>query len=708
MAEPGREVIERLIRPRGVAIVGASSDPSRTTGRPLRYLLKHGFRGTIYPVNPRAEAVEGIPCYPSVAALPAAPDVGLVLVGPERVPDALRELARLGTPSAIVLAGGYAEVGEAGAARQAALKEAAGPMRLLGPNTIGLVNVVDGVALSPSVALEIAPLTPGSVGLVSQSGGLLGSVLSRAEARGIGFSRLISTGNEADLEVADFLEYLVDDPVTSTIALYLEGLRDVERFRRAARRAAESGKPIVAFKVGRSEAGACSASSHTGALAGSDRVYDALFEQYGVIRAATFSDLLDVSGALAAGRRPAGPCLAILTSTGGAGVLVADACGVVGFEAPPPDAATVERLAGVLAGEAALAERNPIDVTLAGLDSAIFRSAISALLASPTYDALVVIVGSSGIEQPELAAGPVLESLAESNKPLLVYVSPSAPNIISYLNRRDVPAFDTPEGCAAALAALGRASEVRSPIVPSPRPSTGERAVVHHLGSLARSSGRLNEVESKRLFARFGIPSVQERVAASPVAAAEAARVLGSHDGRVVLKVLARDLSHKSEVGGVLVGVPVADAGHEATGLLLAVREGAPRARIDGVLVQELVQGGVETILGFTRDPQVGPAILFGAGGLAAEVYEDVVIRLPPIDRAEALAMIGRLKSHPLFTGFRGRPAADVDALADAIVAFSELVLTLGDRLVEAEINPLFVLPAGQGVVAADGLAVLR
>ncbi|MGE3272732.1 MAG: CoA-binding protein, partial [Chloroflexota bacterium] len=269
MPESNASAVERLIRPRSVAIIGASSDPSRTTGRPLRYLLKHGYDGTVYPVNPRATDIEGVTCYPSIAELPTAPDVALILVGPDLVPGAVRELARIGTVAAIVLAGGYAEVDDDGRRRQADLKAAAGSMRLLGPNTIGLANVVDNTVLSPSVALEIAPLTAGKVGLVSQSGGILGSVLSRAEARGIGFSRLVGTGNEADLEIADVLEYLLGDDATSVIALYLEGLRDVARFRRAASRAAEIGKPIVAFKVGRSDVGARSASSHTGAMAGS-------------------------------------------------------------------------------------------------------------------------------------------------------------------------------------------------------------------------------------------------------------------------------------------------------------------------------------------------------------------------------------------------------------------------------------------------------
>ena len=344
------DAIARLLRPASVAVIGASADPGKMTGRPVGYLQKHGFAGAIYPVNPRAASIGGLPCYPDVAALPEAPDVGLVLVGPERAEQAVRDLAARGAAAAIVLASGYGEASPDGARRQQALREAAGSMRLLGPNTIGLVNLTDGIMLSATGALEVGELPPGRISLVSQSGGILGSLLSRAADRGIGFAKLVSTGNEADLDSADLVEHLVEDDATAVIAVYMEGLRRPDAFRRAALRAAACGKPIVVFKVGRSESGARAASSHTGALAGADRMYDAFFRQLGVIRAETFADLLDIPGALACGRRAAGRRVAILTSTGGAGTLVADACGLAGFEVPPPDAATVGPAGGAAGG----------------------------------------------------------------------------------------------------------------------------------------------------------------------------------------------------------------------------------------------------------------------------------------------------------------------------------------------------------------------
>lgn len=689
------DALARLFRPQSVAIVGASADPEKLTGRPVAYLQKHGFAGNIYPVNPRYDTIAGLPCYRDVRSLPAAPDVALVLLGAELAIDAVVQLAEAGAGAAIVLASGFGETGADGQQRQQALRAAAGSMRLLGPNTIGLVNLTERITLSASGALELPEFQTGNIAVISQSGGILGSLLSRAAGRGIGLSKLIATGNEADIEVADCIEALVDDDATSVIAVYLEGLRNPQRFRDVAMRAATARKPLVVFKVGRSESGARSAVSHTGALAGADRVYDALFRQVGAIRAATFSDLLDIPMALAGGRKLAGPRVAIVTSTGGAATLVADACGMAGLDVPPPDPETAARLTALNIRDAVL-ERNPIDVTLAGVRPELFRKVIDALAASPTYDAVIMIVGSSGLARPDIVAGPVIEALPRLTKPLLVYVSPEAPGILKHLNRHGVPAFSAPESCAAALAALLRAREPARLAVP--RQSRRDS-----LGALRQPSGPLNEAESKQLFQKFGIPPVRELVAATPEAAQDAARSL---PGPVVVKILSRAVAHKTEIGGVAVGVAV-DQVAERCRAMRAAAESA-KAALDGFLVQEMIRGGTELILGFHRDPQLGPAILLGLGGVGAEVFDDTTIRLAPLDRHDAEAMVGELKSAALLRGFRGRPKADLAALAKAILAFSEMVMTLGERLVEAEINPLFVLPDGDGVRAADGLAVLR
>ena len=682
------EAVLRLLQPRRVAIVGASADPSKMTGRPVGYLARHGFSGEIWPVNPRVARIGELPCFPDVASLPGVPDVGIVLLGPDRAVQAVRDLAARGTGAAIILAGGFGESGPQGAARQAALIEAAGAMRLLGPNTIGLVNLTDGIVLSATGALEAAGLPQGGVSLVSQSGGILGALLSRGAARGIGFAKLVATGNEADLDVADIIHYLVDDAATKVIALYLEGLRRPEAFRQAALRAAAAGKPIVAFKVGRSDAGARAAVSHTGAMAGADRLYDALFRQLGVIRAENFADLLDIPAALATGQRILGKRIAILTTTGGAGALLADACGLAGLEVPVPDAATAATIAALQGEDSAASFGNPIDLTLAGVKPEIFRGAIQALLDSPEYDGVAVVVGSSALAQPEIVADAI--AACQGAKPLVAYVSPHAPDILALLMRRGVPSLAAPEAVAHVFQALDWQAARPVPASPAPLPDN-------------LPSGNLNETQSKALFARFGLPMTREASAATPE---EAGRIAQDFGGRLVAKILSDKILHKSDAGGVRVGVE--PAAMEAT--CIAMRDSV-QAKTgiapDGYLIQEMVAEGVEMILGLSRDPHLGTALLVGLGGVAAELFGDTALRLLPIGREDALAMLAELRGYPLLTGYRGAPAADVEALVAAILAFAGMGETLGAHLVEAEINPLFVRPEGRGVVAADGLAVL-
>ena len=424
----------------------------------MHFLRLHGFTGNIWPINPRNEEIDGLPCYPNVADLPAPPDTAIILVDPSHAEQYLRDLAGMGCGAAIAIAGGYAEIGLKGAARQDRLRDAAGEMRLLGPNTIGAVNLVDRITLSASGALDVKDAQVGKIAIVSQSGGILESIRSRAAYRGIGLSHLVATGSEADLEVCDFIDYLIDDEATSVIALYLETLRKPDRFRKLAAKARRAGKPVVVYKVGHSEPGARSAASHTGALSGEDRLYDGLFEQLSVIRVSNYSDLIDVPMALTAGVKLTGKRLAILTSTGGAGGLIADVCGLAGFDAPPPGKKTASRLGALLHHDGFAADRNPIDLTLAGLSPNVNKGSIEALIESKDYDAVIPIVGSSGVGRPDLVAVPVIEAFKSARKPLVVYTSPSAPEIIRRLNANNVPAFDTPEGCAAALQASFRIS----------------------------------------------------------------------------------------------------------------------------------------------------------------------------------------------------------------------------------------------------------
>lgn len=693
------DAIDLLLKPRSVAVIGASSDLTKTSGRPLAYLKKYRYEGPIYPVNPNASEIAGISCYPDIASIPNAPDVAIVMLNAERAISAVRALAGIGTAATIVLASGYAELGLNGAKRQEELKLAAGSMRLLGPNTIGLINVTDNIPLSASSALEVDFPPKGNIALVSQSGGILGSLLSRAAAQNIGFSKLISTSNEADLDLTDFTQALLNDPATEVIALYMETLRNPERFRAVAQKALEAGKPLVVFKVGRSEAGARSAVSHTGAMAGSDKMYDALFKEAGIIRVREFSELLSVPLGLSVKRQLRGKRIAILTSTGGAGTLIADSLGLAGFDTPAPDARTAQELRKIPSGEQSALDRNPIDVTLAGLNPKLLRSAISSLMRSDSYDAVVAIVGSSALAMPTLMADAITDCLTINEKPILAYVSPYAPHIISQLNALHIPAYSAPEACASVFAALLKMNR-------------GARAVKgaakHPIADTISGalSGSLTESEAKNIFAKFGIPITREISVSTPEEAQAAAKKLG---GPVALKLLSNQIMHKTDVGGVMLNLQTDDIAASLSRMQKAVCD-RTGAAAQAFLVQEMITDGEELILGYVRDP-LGSAVLLGNGGTAAELMGDTVLTLQPLDRpltrAEAALMVQELKSWPLLNGYRGKPPRDIQALISAIVCFSEMIDTLGPRLLEAEINPLIVKSSGDGVIAADGLIVL-
>ena len=696
------KAIQKLMEPSSIAVIGASTDPKKTAGRPIAYLQKHHFKGRIYPVNPRVEEISGLKCYPDIASLPEAPDVALIMVGTDKVQSAVKELAALGVPAAIVLTSGFAEHGPEGLKRQEELIVAAGKMRILGPNTIGMVNVTDDIPLSPSSALEMDEFPKGSVSVISQSGGILGSLLSRATACGVGLSKLVSTSNEADLSLADFVDYLVEDPSTKVIVLYIESIRHPEQFRAAALRARQAGKPIVVYKVGKSEAGIKAAISHTGALAGADKMYDALFEQTGIIRAKTFSEFLDIPAGLSSGRILKGKRVAILTSTGGAGTLVADSLGEWGFETPVPDDATAARLRALQPGDQAVLDRNPIDVTLAGLQPDLLRGAISALLDSPSYDALILILGSSSLSMPDLMAGAARDSMQGSDKPVIAYVSPHAPIAGALMTKLGVPAFSQPESCSVALTSMLHASRLKNERFPD-----GAKAQLPQNFDIASLHGSLNEYQAKNLFSAFGIPSVREAVVAAINPNLDAVQDFGQN---LVIKILSHEITHKTEVGGVALNVSIAEV-PSRIGTMASEVKLKSGSTITEFLVQEMATGGLEFMVGMHRDP-LGTAILVGMGGVTAELFKDTHMRLitpgKSLSEEEALEMIQQLKTWPLLDGYRGRKKCDVVALVKAIVQFSNMVAALEEHLLECEINPIFVFEQGKGVKAADGIVVFN
>lgn len=686
-----RAALGRMIRPGFVVLVGVSWDETKVAGRPLAYLRRFGYSGRIGVVNPKPGAVEGVEQYRSIADLPAVPDVALVAMRSDRVIKAVRQLSSLGVPATIVLDGGFAEDGPIGAARQDELVSAAGHMALLGPNCLGVINLTEGVVLSPTDSLDTPDLRAGVISVASQSGGVLSSLLSRAAARSLGLATLVSTGNEAGIDVVDCLEYFVDDESTQVIVLYIETVRRVSAFRHAVKRARQAGKSVVLYKVGRSEAGSRSVESHTGALAGSDRAYDALFRQEGVIRVERYSDLLDVPMALGLRNRPTGRHVAILTTTGGAGTLLADACGQAGFVLPAPVGASHEISSASPTLSHAL-KRNPVDLTLKGLSPGAMATALDHVLASPDCDALVVVIGASSLVRPDLTVEPVIAAAQSTVKAVLAYVSPHAPELVRHLVESGVPAFDSPEGTICALKAL--ASYL-------PIPSRVAMATSH----AAESGGtRLNEVEGKALLATYGIQSP----ARVTMATAEQASFCNKWPSTsLVVKAISSQLAHKSDVGAVTLGVHPREVADRCRKMANRLARKQPELRIEGFLVEEFVEG-MEFVLGMTRDSQIGPLLLLGAGGVATEVLDDVAVRLPPVDSAEATAMVDDLRSALLLDGYRGGVRYDRPALVRVVVAFSHLVIDQGERVIEAEINPLVVRPAGLGALAVDAALVMR
>jgi acyl-CoA synthetase (NDP forming) len=693
--------IESLMKPRSIAVIGASTDSQKTAGRPIYYLQKNQYAGKIYPVNPRVNSIAGLTCYPDVASLPETPDVAIIMVGTEAAIQAVAALAKINTPVAILLTSGFAETGPEGLIKQQELLRAAGKMRILGPNTMGMVNLIDRITLSPSGALAVDNIQAGNISLVSQSGGVLGALLSRAAARGLGLSKLVATSNEADLNLADFIDYFVEDDSTQIILLYIESIRQPEQFRKAAIRAQKAGKPIVVFKVGKSAAGMQAAISHTGAMAGSDRLYDALFAEVGIIRAQQFADFLDIPVALSVGRKLLGKRVAILTSTGGAGTLIADSLGEKGFELPIPDALTAEKLTQLDLGDQAVLDRNPIDVTLAGLQPNILRGAIKALVESPSYDALILILGSSSVSRPELMVEAVRDSLLSSNKLIIAYVSPHAPQAAEMMTKLGVPTFTQPESCSNALSSIYKISHHHDQAL-----DTTTSLPDVDLSTYRDIHRALDEHESKQLFAQFKIPTVKEVIIQS--SDFDATR-LSDFGNQVVVKILSQDIMHKTEVGGVVLGVPLEKISEVMQQMQARVLE-RTGIHVQKYLVQEQVSNGLEFIIGMHQDP-LGTALLVGMGGVTAELFQDTSLRLlhphQPLTQLQALEMLQELKTWPLLNGYRGRAKYDVDALILAIIHFSELILSMGERLIECEINPIFVFEEGQGCKAADGIAIL-
>ncbi len=689
----GASLREALFSPRAVALVGASADASKLTSRPQRFLRTNGYKGRIIPVNPGRMEIFGEKAYPDLRSAPGPIDHAFIMVPAAAVQQVVAQCCECNVPVATIFSAGFAEQGEEGLARQremVRMARAAG-LRLLGPNCMGIMSVQEGAMLTVNAVLEQERLIPGALGVVSQSGSMLGTLISRAQARGLGFTKLVSVGNECDLGVGEIAEMLVDDPATETILLFLETFRDARHLARAARRAYAAGKPMMAYKLGRSEVGRRAAASHTGALAGPDEIAAAFFRDNGIMRVDVLESLYELPRLVAGHRPPAGRRVAMLTGSGGAAAMVADRLGVLGADVVPPSPQVISNLA---ARNISVSDAPITDLPMGNDDGGRYVAILSELLASDHCDAAVAVIGSSGGSRKVITER-ILAAQHLGRKPLAVFLGPVADESLALLEQNGVAGFRSPESCADSVSAYLNWH------APMEREKAAAAELIAATTLVSRASGsRLNERESCELFAALGIPVAASRVLAG----------LGDGaglDGTVALKVLSADIPHKTEAGAIRLNVKagkeLAAAYHE---ILANARAYNLDARIDGVLAQRMESGLAEVIAGYRHDPEVGPVVLLGAGGITAELRRSYCVRIAPVSLQEAAAMIEEVRDLAVLRGYRNLPRGDCAALARAIRALSLLALIEARKVSEAEINPLIVKREGEGVVAVDGLVV--
>ncbi|MBK1784098.1 acetate--CoA ligase family protein [Prauserella cavernicola] len=684
---------EALLRPRAVAVVGASGDPAKTTSRPQRFLRQAGFTGSVYLVNPGREEVLGERCHPSLTALPEVPDHVFVLTNAEPAIETVRECAALGVPVATILASGFGEEGAEGLERQERLRAAAreGGVRLIGPSSLGVVNPRNHLLLTANAAFD-EELLQGELFVASQSGSMIGALVTRGKARGIGFAGLVSVGGEADVSIGALCEATVDDPGIGAYALFMESLQHTEELASFAHAAHRAGKPVVVYKLGRSEEAAQLSVSHTGALAGEDSESDAFFRACGFARVDHLEALFEAPSLLrklppAEDRKPAR--VGVITTTGGGAAIMVDQLATRGVQVVAPSEQVLERFA---AANAPVAPNLIADLTLAGAKHELVRSAIEIMQDSGEFDLVCFVIGSSARNNPELAVKAIAEC-ANGKVPLVAFALPDAMTTLRLLDEAGVAAFRTPEACADAIdTALNRT-------VPSVR--TGAA-----LGGPAPSATRvLDEQGSAELLGAQGVA----RVPSAVLDTAELGEDLTlPFDYPVVVKALSDRLPHKTEAGAVVLDVADAAGVREAVARIKAsVAAYDDSIEIDRVLVQRMAAKGVaEALVGYRVSPSAGPLVVLAAGGIYAELYSDSTVRLAPVDAATAREMIGDVRGLGTLAGFRGAEGGDVDALVDTIVAVSNLAADRPD-VVEAEVNPLSVGAAGDGAVALDALVRL-
>ncbi len=681
------DVARALLSPQSIALIGASDDAGKTHGRPLKYLRDAGFGGRLYPVNPRRPQVLGERAWASVADLPEVPEHAFILTGTEAAIEAAEACAAHGVKVATILASGFAEAGAAGADRVARLQACArsSGMRILGPSSLGLVNLADNLILTANAAFAEGGALQGSVFVASHSGSMIGALLSRSKARGFGYFGLVSVGNEIDLTLGEICQATLGEDRINSYMLFLESLAHADDLRAFAEAAHERGKPVLAYKLGRSAEAAELATSHTGALAGDDDIADAFLRACGICRVDSLDGFIEAMPLLqrvAPASRARRPRVGVATTTGGGAAMAVDQLGVRGVSVSPPPAALTDSLkaAGIAFEPARI-----IDLTLAGTRPDVMKTVLGSMATCGAFDLVLAVVGSSARNHPELAVAPIIE-IAAQHRAIAAFLVPDAPRALEMLARANIPAFRSPESCADAIAAVFRCE------TPSDRATSLELAPSH----------AVTEEEAYHLLDRIGIA----RAATVVLSAGETGAAL-PFPYPVAAKILSAEIAHKSDVGGVTLNIGHAEALAEAAVRIRAqVAAVAPALEAGRILVQPMERGLGEALIGYRVDAQAGPVIVVAAGGVTTEIYKDRALRLAPVSVEVAREMIAEIKGFAPLRGFRGARRGDLEALADAIARLSRIG-EVEPRVMEMEVNPVLVRSEGQGVVAVDALARL-
>ncbi|WP_456386077.1 acetate--CoA ligase family protein [Profundibacter sp.] len=695
VAKSGLDV---LFAPASVAIVGASSDPARIGGRPISYYLRANFKGKIYPVNPKRDTVQGLKSYPDLASIPGTVDFAILSIPSSAIKQAMRDCGEKGVRAVLIFSAGFSEMGDEGAALQDEIAEIARGygIRVLGPNCLGLYNAAVGHCPTFSSGLDGTAPKIGKIGLITQSGAYGTHLLSLAKTRRLGIGMWISTGNEIDVTTAECLEYLVESDDIDVIGLYMEGIRDPETMIRALERARELRKPVIIMKVGVSEVGSAAAQSHTASLAGSDASIQAVFDQVGAMRARTTEDMLDVLYAASISAPARGDRLGILTVSGGAGVLMADAAEAEGIAVPPMPDTAVQRL---LERNPFSAPYNPVDITAHALnDFSLIEENLTAMRDDGAYDLLVAFFTS--LTASEVLGPRIQKTMSEAlrGRGLPVALVGQAPEHLLVAYEADgIMVFEDPSRAVAALAALSRFQTAFD----APATDPADIPTLPNPPLAARSYG---EVEAKFVVEMAGIAILEEVLVTTPQEAGDVAARL---DCPVAMKIVSPDIAHKSEVGGVALNLSGADATRAAAQTMLAtVAKHAPDADITGLLISPMASDGVELIVGAKRDEVFGMMIVVGLGGVFTEIMQDVALSLAPVTPARAEMMLRSLRGAPLMLGARGRAVLDIRAAANAVSRLSVLAKQNEATVESIEINPLLVRE--NGVVALDALILPR